>query len=81
MDHYASHRDDEPHNGRLRPLRQEDRPGLRTVRTMIPRAAQAATHSVETFGLPDCDTHLIAKLRAMDPALRASILTTKKAAK
>ena len=29
----------------------------------------------ETFGLPPCDTHLIAKLRAMDPALLASIRT------
>ena len=48
---------------------------------MIPRAAQAAVASVETFGLPDCDTHLIAKLRCMDPALRASILTTKEAGK
>lgn len=34
--------------------------------------------STETFGLPDCDTHLIAKLRvlrAMDPDLYASITT------
>lgn len=33
--------------------------------------------STETFGLPDCDTHLIAKLRnmrAMDPDLYASIM-------
>jgi hypothetical protein len=26
-----------------------------------------------TYGLPPCDTHLIAKLRRMDPALLASI--------
>jgi hypothetical protein len=44
---------------------------------MIPRAALAAVVSVETFGLPDCDTHLIAKLRNMDPALRAAILAGK----
>jgi hypothetical protein len=48
---------------------------------MIPRAALAAVVSVETFGLPDCDTHLIAKLRAMDPALRASILQAKETTK
>jgi len=27
----------------------------------------------ETFGLPDCDQHLIAKLRNMDPELLATI--------
>ena len=27
----------------------------------------------ETFGLPPCDAHLIAKLRNMDPALLADI--------
>jgi hypothetical protein len=48
---------------------------------MIPRAAQAATPSVETFGLPACDTHLIAKLRCMDPALRDTILQTKETGK
>ena len=35
---------------------------------------EALTASTETFGLPECDTHLIAKLRNMDPALRATIL-------
>lgn len=44
-------------------------------------AALTAVPSVETFGLPACDTRLIAKLRVMDPALRASILTTKEAGK
>lgn len=28
----------------------------------------------ETYGLPACDTHLIAKLRNMDPALRDYVL-------
>ena len=37
--------------------------------------------TTETFGLPDRDAHLIAKLRAMDPVLRASILTTKETGK
>ena len=36
-------------------------------------AALAATPSTEMFGLPECDAHLIAKLRRMDPALLASI--------
>lgn len=35
--------------------------------------ANIAGHA-ETFGLPECDRHLIAKLRNMDPALRASIM-------
>jgi hypothetical protein len=35
--------------------------------------ALAAEPRTETFGLPDCDTHLIAKLRNMDPALLAEI--------
>jgi len=35
----------------------------------------AAEPSAETFGLPECDSHLIAKLRNMDPALRATITT------
>lgn len=34
-----------------------------------------------TFGLPPATPHLIAKLRVMDPALRASILTTKETTK
>lgn len=34
--------------------------------------AEALT-STETFGLPPCDAHLIAKLRNMDPALLATI--------
>lgn len=33
--------------------------------------------SRETFGLPACDTHLIAKLRNMDPVLLATIRPTK----
>lgn len=32
------------------------------------------TAQAETFGLPACDTHLIAKLRNMDPELRAYVL-------
>ena len=48
---------------------------------MIPRAALTAVQSTETFGLPASDTRLIAKLRVMDPALRASILTTKETTK
>jgi len=35
--------------------------------------AEALPPSTETFGLPVCDTHLIAKLRRMDPALLATI--------
>lgn len=38
------------------------------------------TATAETFGLPECDTHLIAKLRNMPPALRETILPTPKAA-
>ena len=37
--------------------------------------ALAAPAATDTYGLPDCDTRLIAKLRAMDPQLRATILT------
>lgn len=48
---------------------------------MIPRAALTAVPSTETYGLPDTATHLIQKLRAMDPQLRASILTTKETTK
>jgi hypothetical protein len=40
-------------------------------------AALTAVPSTETYGLPDSAARLIAKLRVMDPALRASILTTK----
>lgn len=43
--------------------------------------ALAAEPSTDTYGLPACDTRLIAKLRNMDPALRATILTTKEATK
>ena len=32
------------------------------------------SESTETFGLPACDSHLIAKLRNMDPDLYASII-------
>lgn len=32
------------------------------------------TAGTETFGLPPCDTHLIGKLRRLDPALLATIL-------
>jgi hypothetical protein len=39
-------------------------------------AALCAVPSSETFGLPPCDTHLIAKLRCMDPALLATIRPT-----
>jgi len=35
--------------------------------------ALAAPPSTATFGLPETDSHLIAKLRAMDPALLATI--------
>lgn len=42
--------------------------------------ALSAPPSNESFGLPACDTHLIAKLRRMDPALLATI-TTKEATK
>ena len=35
--------------------------------------AEALPPSTETFGQPACNTHLIAKLRRMDPALLASI--------
>ena len=35
--------------------------------------ALAATPSTATFGLPATDTHLIAKLRRLDPALLATI--------
>ena len=41
-------------------------------------AAQSAHASTETFGLPACDTHLVAKLRAMDPDLLATIRATGK---
>lgn len=44
-------------------------------------AALTATTSTETFGLPEAAACLIAKLRVMDPALRASILTTKETGK
>lgn len=36
--------------------------------------AESPPPEAETFGLPTCDTHLIAKLRNMDPDLRAAIL-------
>jgi hypothetical protein len=36
--------------------------------------ALAAEPSTDSFGLPACDTHLIAKLRAMPEDLRAYIL-------
>lgn len=36
-------------------------------------AALAATPSVESFGLPATDTHLIAKLRRLDPELLTTI--------
>ena len=45
---------------------------------MTASAALTALESTETFGLPACDTHLIAKLRAMDPALLATIRATGK---
>lgn len=35
--------------------------------------------SSETFGLPECDEHLIAKLRRLDPQLLATITTPRKA--
>jgi len=37
------------------------------------KAALVAVPSTESFGLPDRDAHLIAKLRAMDPVLRATL--------
>jgi hypothetical protein len=40
-------------------------------------AALTAIPSTETFGLPPQAAHLIAKLRAMTPELRALILTLK----
>ena len=36
--------------------------------------AEEREHSTDSFGLPDCDTHLIAKLRAMPEDLRAYVL-------
>lgn len=36
-------------------------------------AALALPESTETFGLPPCDTHLIAKLRQMPADLLATI--------
>jgi len=36
-------------------------------------AAEALPPSTETFGQPACNTHLIQKLRNLDPALLASI--------
>lgn len=41
-------------------------------------AALAAESRTETFGLPACNTHLIAKLRCMDPGLLAAIRETGK---
>lgn len=38
-------------------------------------AEEPAPAGQETFGLPPSNTHLIAKLRRMDPALLASIRT------
>lgn len=35
--------------------------------------ALAAPAVTDTYGLPACDTRLIAKLRAMDPQLRATL--------
>ena len=43
---------------------------------MTATAALTAVESSETFGLPECAAHLIAKLRQMDAALRESILGT-----
>ncbi|WNT44955.1 hypothetical protein SEA_ABBYDAISY_61 [Arthrobacter phage AbbyDaisy] len=40
-------------------------------------AALTAVPSNETFGLPPEASHLIAKLRAMPPEQRATIMTTK----
>lgn len=37
-------------------------------------AALAAAPSTETYGLPDCDVHLIAKLRQLPPDLLAYVL-------
>lgn len=37
--------------------------------------ALAAPAATDTYGLPACDTRLIAKLRAMDPALYKTITT------
>jgi hypothetical protein len=39
-------------------------------------AALTAIPSTETFGLPACDSHLIAKLRRLDPALLAVLVPT-----
>lgn len=40
---------------------------------MIPTATLTAVESSETFGLPECDVRLIAKLRQLDPALLEQI--------
>jgi len=52
--------------------------GAGRVNATAATVALAAVPSTATFGLPETDTHLIAKLRAMDPALLATI-TTKEA--
>ena len=46
---------------------------------MTASAALAAVPSTKTFGLPECDEHLIAKLRRLDPRLLAIITTPRKA--
>ena len=45
-----------------------------TVNARAAALAEAAEPSTDSFGLPACDTHLIAKLRAMPEDLRAYIL-------
>ena len=45
-----------------------------TVNARAAAQALAAEPSTDSFGLPACDTHLIAKLRAMPEDLRAYIL-------
>jgi len=44
-----------------------------TMNATAATVALSAAPSTATFGLPATDAHLIAKLRAMDPALLATI--------
>jgi hypothetical protein len=45
-----------------------------TVNARAAALAEASEPSTDSFGLPACDEHLIAKLRAMPDDLRAYIL-------